>query len=155
MLQNLLKCLYCNMLVPTLNCCSTQSLCKFRHLSCDGTNFYMPLYAFHTAVMHVFFLLVTPQTMTGKKFVEVEKDMIITLEQGRDYMEDARKFPTSIICMPTSFITSTLVLPSLIINVPHIPLVYCTFTMHFNILPVNFCQTFLAFKIVSPTVLHR
>jgi len=30
--------------------------------------------------------------------------MIITLEQGWAYMEDAQKFPTSIICMPTSFV---------------------------------------------------
>lgn len=50
--------------------------------------------------MYVFFLLVTPQTMTGKKFVEVEKDMIITLEQGRDYMEDAQTFPLELFACP-------------------------------------------------------
>jgi len=100
----------------------------------------VPLYAFH-AVMHVFFLLVTPQTMTGKKFVEVEKDMIITLQQGWDYMEDAQNFPLELFACPLHSSHCTLVLPSLTTNFPHIPFVYCTFTMHFNILPVNFCQT--------------
>jgi len=83
----------------------------------------VPLYAFHV-VMHVFFLLVTPQTMTGKKFVELEKDMIITLQQGRDYMEDAQNFPLELFACPLHSSHCTLVLPSLTTSFPHIPFVY-------------------------------
>ena len=46
-----------------------------------------------SASLHVFCLLVAPQTLAGQKFLEVEKRDNHLL-QDRDCMEDARKFPS-------------------------------------------------------------
>jgi hypothetical protein len=62
------------------------------------------------------------------------------LTQGRDCIEDARKFPAWTVSTLTSFLVMPINHAFLeeLAPFPYSPFVGCTFTLHFNIMPVNF-----------------
>jgi len=133
------------MLIPTLQYFFTQSPCKLRQVSHGGTSFCMPSSQKVAARPCTACLLSCGHSSHSRR-----------PKQGFCNLEIVNRMFSRIFAFTSPFISSVtkdghplrsssciLVLPSFEQPkpFPHTPLVRCTFTLHFNNLPVNFRRT--------------